>query len=1613
MYQSTAKENPSRILGLVRLSMEIVMLMLAVFASCSATAAEAPLASGCEVDYPPFCVVDDTGKAKGFSVELLRAALDAMGREVTFRTGTWEEVRGWFEEGKIDVLPLVGRTPERESLFDFTFPYLTLHGAIVVREGNTDIQKLDDLRGRQVAVMKADNAEEFLRQEDRGMELITTPTFAEALRELSEGRYDAVVIQRLVALRLIAENNFTNLTVIDKPIEGFRQDFCFAVAEGDRDTLALLNEGLSIVMADGTHRRLHAEWFAAYQLPSDRPIVVGGDFNYPPYEFLNKRGFPTGYCVELTRAIAAEMGLDIEIRLGPWSEILKGLEAGDIDVMQGMFYLPERDLKYDFTQPHDVSHYVSVTRKNEGPPPASITELADKRIVVQEGDAMHHYLLAHGLGEQLSIVASHEAVLRELAEGKHDCALAGRISSLYLIEKNDWTNLQLGQQPFESLEYCYAVRNGQNALLAQFSEGLKILENNGEYRRIHDKWLGVYRVDPPPFLVVLRHSAKVLIPLILLLLLVLLWSWSLRRQVAARTAELRDSLDQFQYFFESANVGKSITRPDGAITANQAYAEFLGYEPSELNGKTWQELTLPEDVPAIEAELAPLLEGSKDSARFLKRYLHKDGTCVWADVSTRIRRDDRGKPLYFVTTIVDVTQQKVAVEALRAGEEFQRAMIECSPVALYSIDLDGIVLSWNQSAERVFGWNADEVIGKRLPIVPEDKSAEFDAVRHEIKTDGGFRNRELTRQKKDGTRFPLSLSVSPIRDGDDNVIGIMAAAEDITERKQGEEREQHLVRVLHAIRNVNQLITHEKDRKTLLASTCAILTGTRGYRSAWIGLTDVEHGLLAVAQSGLGVKFQSVRSRLECGDWPTCCREAMDHPESVVIHNCPQDCGDCPIAQTSDEIAILASALKHGAEAYGVLVVGLPPEIAGDPDEQALFQELVDDIGYALHGIEMEHERAKAQCLLEESERFARATIDALSTNLCVLDEEGTILSVNRAWREFAEANGVNPEEVSQNANYFAVCEAASGEDRECALKFAEGMRSVLSGERREFLLEYPCHSPSEHRWFIGRVTRFPGDGPVRLVVAHENVSKRKRAEDALVASEAQYRLLADNTLDVIWTMSPDFEFTYVNPAVTRLTGHLPQTWIGSSASAYCTPACFTEIAAILRNEMARGPESEGVVFTTELIDAEGASVPVEIHAKALFNAKGKPTSILGVARDITERNRLEQEREKLHLQLNQARKIEAIGQLAGGVAHDFNNILQAILGYGTLLFKDFEEGSEHYDYLVEIIKAGERAAGLTRQLLAFSRRQVLQFENLDLNEVVRSLSKMVRRLIGEHIAMQCHEGEPLGVIRADRGQMEQVLLNLCVNARDAMPEGGTLTIETQEVVLTEEYCAAHAMSKPGAYVLLSVTDSGCGMDEETQERIFEPFYTTKGIEYGTGLGLATVYGIVTQHNGIIQVYSEVDQGTTFKIYLPVVKGSALATLPSAPPPPTGGTETILLAEDDPPLRALCERVLRGAGYTVLSAANGYEAMEIVESDKHEIALALLDVVMPKMGGRAVCDTLRAKNPDFPILLSSGYSTNAVHTGFVMQEGIDFLQKPYSPHVLLRKVREVLDKGKK
>ena len=511
----------------------------------------------------------------------------------------------------------------------------------------------------------------------------------------------------------------------------------------------------------------------------------------------------------------------------------------------------------------------------------------------------------------------------------------------------------------------------------------------------------------------------------------------------------------------------------------------------------------------------------------------------------------------------------------------------------------------------------------------------------------------------------------------------------------------------------------------------------------------------------------------------------------------------------------------------------------------------------------------------------------------------------------------------------------------------------------------------------------------------------RKRAEEAMHISAHRWQATFDAMPEGVFVLDVKQRIANANRAMAELAGKMPADLAGRH--------CW---------EVMHGTEEpiEGCPYVRAMETGRRESMVLSVDDKVLDvtvspaeDAEGNVVGSVHVIRDITERKRSEKALREIKGQFRQAQKMEAVGRLAGGVAHDFNNMLSAIIGYSDLTLMSVEDGDPTRSDIENIKRCANRAASLTRQLLAFSRKQALQPRVLDPNEVVADLEKMLRRLIGEDIEFVTIPGSDVGRVKVDPAQLEQVIMNLVINARDAMPEGGRLTIETANVELDEEYARSHIESRTGPHVMVAVTDTGHGMDEKTRARIFEPFFTTKERAKGTGLGLSTVYGIVKQSGGNIWVYSEPGKGTTFKIYLPLHDGLARkAPAPKVSAAPRHGSETVLVVEDEEDVRLLVSRVLRVGGYEVIAAGSGEEALRRSEGHHGKIDILITDVVMPHMSGRELAETISAARPDAKVLYTSGYTDNTIIHHGIFDEGTHFIQKPFSVSGLLAKVQEVL-----
>jgi two-component system, cell cycle sensor histidine kinase and response regulator CckA len=648
-------------------------------------------------------------------------------------------------------------------------------------------------------------------------------------------------------------------------------------------------------------------------------------------------------------------------------------------------------------------------------------------------------------------------------------------------------------------------------------------------------------------------------------------------------------------------------------------------------------------------------------------------------------------------------------------------------------------------------------------------------------------------------------------------------------------------------------------------------------------------------------------------------------------------------------------------------------------------------IRHAVEEKALREQQLQAERALRESEASFRLMFAANPLPMWVFDVETLeFLQVNDAavmhygysHTEFLEMKfaQIHSEEESQRLQEYL-----RSRDR---LARSAGMWRHRTKGGREIDVEIMCH-PFD---FAGR--------PGMLVVA-QDATERNLAVEALRKSELRYRSLVENSPYGIYRITPAGGLLDLNPALVAMLGYesadelLAVDW---QKDVYRNPG---DRLRLIEQARATGRTDAEVDWKRK----DGGFITVRIGGRLLRDEREGAEHCEFLAEDVTEKRVLAK-------QLQQAQKFEAIGQLAGGIAHDFNNMIGAILGWAEMGLEETEAGSRLHRYFDKVRLQGARAAALTKQLLAFARRQILEPRDMDLNQTVVDTLSLLEKVIGSNIEISATLAPDLAVVRADPTQIEQVLMNLCLNSRDAMPNGGQLAIETKDAQINEEYCRLHAHAHPGRFVMLSVSDTGTGMDAATLDRIFEPFFTTKEMGKGTGLGLATVYGIVKQHGGFVYVYSEPGQGTSFRAYLPISSSVVIAATEAVDTGPMrGGDETILVAEDHEGLREIARETLTHLGYNVMMAQDGEQAVEEFRTHRDRINLVLLDVILPKMSGPDAYARMSGEKPGVPAIFATGYSAEMARLGQMEAKGVPVLQKPYTPRELARKVRETLDRA--
>ncbi len=991
---------------------------------------------------------------------------------------------------------------------------------------------------------------------------------------------------------------------------------------------------------------------------------------------------------------------------------------------------------------------------------------------------------------------------------------------------------------------------------------------------------------------------------------------------------------------------------------------FTDYVPQE-----WQEFFL--DTVVGTARKHGHWEGEM-------QFRHRQsGALVDVFRSTFLIRDAVGQPSGYATVTRDITAAKRAEEALRASEGLLRAVADGTIDAVFVKDRDGKYLLFNEAAARFVGKPAAEVLGL-------DDTALFDPVGaavvmgrdRRVMATGQVETEEETLTAAGATRTYLSTK-GPYRDETGTVVGVIGISRDITETKRTQER----LATQHAVVSIlAQSANLREATPRLLQAICE----TTGWDLGDLWVVDRSANVLVCVDlwhvESLGAdEFCDVTRRITFAPGVCLPGYVWSTRQPTWIEDIAKDpkIRRAEVATKAGLHGGLGFPIQFGNELLGVAEFFSRESRPPDTELLLMFDSLGSQIGQF-----MERKRA------EEGLRLFRALIDQTTDAIEVIDPEtGRYLDVNS---RACTVHGYTREEYLSLAVSDIdprVAERPWGElmaDREQA-----GFPTFESWHRRKdgstFPVEVNINSIRLDRDYIVAVVR--------------DITERNRTEEALRLRDRAIRGVTQGILITDCTL-PDNPIIYASPGFEAITGY-------SAAEAVGKNCRFLQGAMTDPHEVGivRGALQDGLPCTVELLNykKDGSTFWNELSISPVRDAAGHVAHFVGVQSDVTARRSLQE-------QFRQAQKMESIGQLAGGVAHDFNNLLTIINGYSDLLLERLGPTDPMRALLVEISKAGERAGGLTRQLLAFSRKQVLDPKVLNLNAVVSDTEKMLRRLLGEDVLLATSLDPALGSVKADPGQIDQILLNLAVNARDAMPTGGRLTIETRNATLDATYCATHVEVRPGDYVLLAVSDSGHGMDATTATRIFEPFFTTKGIGKGTGLGLATVHGIVKQSGGHVAVYSEIDRGTTFKVYLPHASDALSAKKPqSVSRTMPRGTETVLLVEDEDAVRALGQYILQTCGYTVLEATDGLEALQIAEAHPGPIHLLMSDVIMPHLGGRELAEKIRAVRPACKVLFLSGYTDDAVVRHGVLEAEFAFLQKPYTPSLLAQKVRGVLD----
>ncbi len=1052
-----------------------------------------------------------------------------------------------------------------------------------------------------------------------------------------------------------------------------------------------------------------------------------------------------------------------------------------------------------------------------------------------------------------------------------------------------------------------------------------------------------------------------------------------RVQTDEHAERYRNILEKMQESYFETDLQGNIT------FFNKRTASALDYAEEELLGVNFRRFVTDEYSQIIAETFKRIYETGQAVSRIVWQMIRKSGEAIDVESSADLLRDPTGKPCGFCGISRDVTERIKIEAALRENENLFRMIVENMHDSISLLDLNLNYIYQSPSEIRITGFAPEEItqtpLSDQMTPASYERAQQIIAKELERELSGDpvdpqrKRTFEIEAYAKSGGTVWEEITASFYRDEVGKPIGLLINSRDITDRKKMEEA------LRESEKRYRMIIENMHDS---------------------ISTLDMNFNLTYQSPSEIRLSGYTPEEAMRLTPEQTLTPSSLALVKKVIAEEFEKEFSGQPADPHRFVTLELEAYHKDGHTIWTDVKASFNRDENGKPVEIMLVSRDIT-------------ERKKMELALRDSEKRYRMIVENMHDTIWTTD-----LNLNYTYQSPSEirVTGYTAEEVV-NIPFDKLLKPESF--ARVSQMFDEEFKKEFSGEpvdpNRSRTVELEVfHKNGGTVWqeITASFVRDECGKPLEILMVGRNVTERKKMEEALRESEKRYRLIVENMQDTITLLDMDLNYVYQSPSEIRVTGYTPEEIMKIPIERQITPDTYERGLKILAEELEREysdnpPDPRRrIVWDIESYRKDGSTVWIEETVSFYRDEAGKPIGILFSGRDITERKKAQEERDRLADQLLQAQKMETVGRLAGGVAHDFNNMLNVILGYIDLAKMRLNIENPLYFDLLEIEKAATRSRDLTAQLLAFSRKQVISPRIVDLNERINEAQKTITRLIGEDIDLRFYPGENLWNVKFDPVQIEQVLINLAVNARDAMPQGGKLIIETANIVVDKTFCDAHLEIAPGDYALLSISDTGTGIPREDIPFVFEPFFTTKDVGQGTGLGLATVYGIIKQNEGYISVYSEPQKGSIFKIYLPRTTEAA-DVLEKAPEPHTSlGSGTILLVEDDEMVLKMVSDMLEALGYMVIASENPLDALSFCEHGTNPIDLVVTDVIMPQMSGKELRDKLIAIRPDIKILFMSGYTSNIIAQHGVLEEGMQFIQKPFSIHLLAEKVKQMI-----